>query len=140
MDDNLFDRMVKTLAGVRPRRAALRALAASGIAAATARIAGIDAVATKKKKKKKRCRRIGQDCGGKKKCCDNAGPARCEDFPTGECKGTFSPGKRCCGKVGARCDPNFGIPEGTRGNCSCCTPLFCEDQGGGNFRCQEEPT
>jgi hypothetical protein len=136
MDGRHFDRITRSLADSAPRRAAIKAAAGATLAAALASVGSIaDA------KKKKRCRKVSQTCGssskkGRRKCCNKSGLVRCEAFPTTTCP-TLS-GFYCC--------PNFGPPlgppedEGSRGNCSCCDPLFCGEQSDGSFRCQTEET
>jgi hypothetical protein len=139
MDSDLFDRIAKNLAGRAPRRGAVRAFAAGGLVSIGAGLLKADAIA--KKKKKKRCRKFGQTCGGKKKCCKTKGPALCQEFNNFECSGVELSGNRCCGLERAICNPNFGEPSGDGvGNCSCCAPLFCGQQPGGKFRCQTEDT
>jgi hypothetical protein len=137
MDGELFDRIAKHLAGLTPRRDAVKVVAAGGLASVGAGLLKVHATA--KKKKKNRCRKFGQTCGGKNKCCKNKGPASCQEFDNQECFGVDLSGKRCCGLEGAICNPNFGDP-GAFGNCSCCHPLFCGQQPGGKFRCQNEDT
>ena len=140
MGGNLFDRIAQTLVGTAPRRATVRAFAGSGLAAVAARLGFAEGDA--KKRRKKRCRKIGQQCGGKRKCCNTSGLVRCEEFPVLDCQDIS--GFYCCGQVGAKCDPDFGTPRGpspdTFGNCSCCDPLFCGRQTNGEFRCQIEDT
>jgi hypothetical protein len=140
MGGSLFDRITRTLVDTAPRREAVRALAGSGLAAVAGGL-GLGEVAAKKRRKK-RCRRIGQHCGGKRKCCNGSGLVRCEEFPVLDCPDIS--GFYCCGQVGAKCDPDFGEPRGpdpeTFGNCSCCSPLFCGRQTNGEFRCQIEDT
>jgi hypothetical protein len=143
MDGNHFDRIVKTLADRAPRRETIKALAGGGLLAAAG---GLDASAKRKKNKhKKKERKIGQTCGGRKKCSKKQGPVACQPFPSPLCEGVDLTGNRCCGLEGTICDPNFGTPlEPTPvtgvGNCSCCDPLFCAEQTDGSFRCQIEPT
>ena len=140
MDSRLFDRITKTLADTGPRRNAVKALAGAGLAAFATKLSVDDASA--------RCQRIGQTCGGNKRCCNQSGLVSCEDFPTSLCRRPERPdGKRCCGQEGARCDPKFGNPieprdvsPNSRGNCSCCDPLYCGKQTNGEFRCQPEDT
>ncbi len=143
MDGTTFDRFVKALAGSVPRRAAVKALAGGGLAAAgaTAGVHELDA----KNKKKKRCRKPGQTCGGQKKCCKDKGATVCQDFSSSLCLGVTLSGNRCCGLEGTICDPGFGTPVeidpiNAVGNCSCCDPLFCGKQLDGKFRCQVEVT
>jgi hypothetical protein len=139
MDASLFDRITKTLADAGPRRNAVKALAGAGLAAVTTRLGVNEASA--------RCQKIGERCGGNKKCCNKSGLVSCEDFPTSRCLHPQKPaGKRCCGQEGARCDPRFGDPieprdvsPDSRGNCSCCDPLYCS-KSTGEFRCQSEDT
>jgi hypothetical protein len=141
MDGSIFDRMTKTLANPGSRRAAAATFTATGIAAISTRLGGGgDAGA-----KKKRCRRIGQSCGDRKKCCNTSGLVRCEEFPSTFCVGSGKPaGLRCCSQVGATCDPKFGDDkvgsETSGGNCSCCDPLFCGKQPSGKYKCQIEST
>jgi hypothetical protein len=141
VDSKLFDRITRVLAGISPRRDAAKALAGTGFAAIAARY-GL--VATGAKKKKKRCRKIGQSCGGRKKCCHKSGLVRCQSFPHRDCIGVEFTGRRCCGLEGAPCDPNFGEPLSpdplTFGNCSCCLGLFCGKQLDDSFKCQTEDT
>ncbi|MGH2616075.1 MAG: hypothetical protein ACRDJC_12605 [Thermomicrobiales bacterium] len=140
MDGDLFDHFAKNLAGQAPRRDAVRAFAAGGLATVGSRLFPIEAGA----KKKRRCRKFGQTCGGKKKCCKKKGPASCEEFGNSECFDVELTGRRCCGQEGAICNPNFGTPGSsnpdTFGNCSCCQQLFCGKQPNGQFRCQSEDT
>jgi hypothetical protein len=146
MDGSHFDRITKSLIAHTPRRGAIRALAGAAVASVAARLGFEETAGKHKHKHRKRCRKIGQTCGGKKKCCTKAGPARCLPFPSNfECQGVDLNGKRCCGQVGARCDPNFGLrtgndPSVSFGNCSCCDQLWCGKQPNGEFRCQEEST
>jgi hypothetical protein len=135
MDASLFDRITKTLADASPRRNAVKALAGAGLAAVSTRLGVNDASA--------RCQDIGKSCDGGKTCCNTSGLVSCEPFPQGEC---FDPGVpdglRCCGGVGAPCDPHFGF-RGKFGNCSCCAPLFCarkRQNGKVVFRCRTEDT
>ena len=141
MDDAIFDRLAKLLAGSSLRRNAVRVTAGAGLTALVARLG--DQVVAKKKKKKERCRKFGEVCG-KKKCCTDKGPASCQEFPSALCQGVSLSGNRCCGLEGAICNPNFGTPIDispiSGGNCSCCEPLFCGQQPGGRFRCQTEDT
>jgi hypothetical protein len=142
MDGKSFDRITRLLATINPRREAIRVLAGTGFAAVAARLGADGATG------KKRCRNIGQSCGARKRCCNESGLVRCEEFPANRCQNSGKPtGKRCCGQVGARCDPEFGTPienpidsPNSRGNCSCCDPLYCGKQANGKFRCQIEDT
>jgi hypothetical protein len=143
MDGGVFDRIVMNLAGHRHRREALRALAAGGVLLAGGSFDAEQAAG--KKKKKKRERKLGQTCGGKKKCSKKNGPAVCQEFGSSLCVGVTLTGNRCCGLEGSKCDPNFGVspepdPVNSVGNCSCCEPLFCGTLLDGEFRCQVEPT
>ena len=143
MDGTLFDRIAKTLAQAEPRRNAVKALAGVGLAAVTIKL-GADNTSAHRQ----RCQNIGQTCGGDKICCNKSGLVRCENFPTSLCVDPGKPaGTRCCGQEGARCDPKFGkqlVPRKfsrtSRGNCSCCDPLYCGKQIDGEFRCQTEDT
>jgi hypothetical protein len=144
MDGSLFDRITKKLADSAPRRAAIRAGAGATLATV---LASIGSVADARKKRKKRCRHVGQTCGssskkGRRKCCNESGLIRCEQFPTETC--TTLSGFYCCGQVGSICDPNFGTPlkmsPSVHGNCSCCDPLYCGLQEDDQFRCQSERT
>jgi hypothetical protein len=147
VDSKLFDRISKSLAGLSPRRDAAKALAGTGFAAAVARYR---IEITGAKKKRKRCRKIGQTCGGKKKCCNKSGLVRCRPFTNIDCDGVDLTGNRCCGLEGAPCDPNFGEPAAggnpmtAFGNCSCCpglvSGLFCGKQSDGSFKCQTTDT
>jgi hypothetical protein len=142
MDGNRFDRLVKSLAERAPRRETVKALVGGGLLATAGTFAG---EARKKKKHKKKVRKIGQTCGGKKKCGKKKGPTACQAFPGPLCAGVDLTGNRCCGLEGTICDPNFGEPLDPTpvtgvGNCSCCDPLFCAEQTDGSFRCQIEPT
>jgi hypothetical protein len=143
MDSKLFDRISKALADISPRRDAAKALAGTGFAAAVARYRA-DQTGAKNKKKKKRCRKIGQTCGGRKKCCNKSGHVKCQSFPHRDCIGTDLTGRRCCGLERAPCDPNFGEPlnqEPTSfGNCSCCLGFFCGKQLDDSFKCQSDDT
>ncbi|MFN8591832.1 MAG: hypothetical protein U0031_10265 [Thermomicrobiales bacterium] len=138
MDGRTFDRIVATLSGSGPRRDAVKVALAAGLSVAASRFRTPDTQAGKKK----RCRKIGESCGGKHKCCNNSRSVKCQEFPVGECQDLS--GFHCCGIEGARCDPHFGTPSGggpnTFGNCSCCGPLFCGKQLNGEFRCQTEDT
>lgn len=140
MDSSTFDRIVKMLAGIAPRRKAVRGAVGMGVATVASRLSINATEATKKRRK--RCRRRGQTCGGKKKCCNKSGLVRCQEFPATECNDIF--GFHCCGLEGAKCDPDFGEPTGvgpdTFGNCSCCDPLWCGRQLDESFRCQTEST
>lgn len=138
MDSLTFDRIAKALSGITPRREALRAAIGAGATAAAMKHGDIS-LARKKRRHKKRCRKIGQTCGGKQKCCTGAGNTLCQPFENSECFGVDLEGLRCCGTEGTRCDPTFGQP-GAFGNCSCCSPLFCGEQMDGSFRCQTEDT
>jgi hypothetical protein len=135
MDGRLFDRITKTLADVGPRRNAVKALAGAGLAAVTTRLGISDASAS--------CQKIGQVCNANKTCCNKSGLVTCESFPQGECFHPHVSGPfRCCGGVGAPCDPHFGF-RGKYGNCSCCAPLFCarkRQNGKVVFRCRTEDT
>jgi hypothetical protein len=135
LDGSTFDRIAKTLSDSAARRGTLKALAGGSLAALAGRL-GRDPVEAKRRRK--RCRKIGQSCGTKK-CCNKSGLVRCQDFPSNQECGGFGQeitGRRCCGLVGAHCDPNFGTPD-LFGNCSCCAHLFC-GQVGDEFRCTEE--
>ena len=140
MDGTLFDRLTKTLADAGSRRNAVKALAGAGLATVATKVGVNDASA--------RCQKIGESCGGNRKCCNQSGLVSCEHFPTSLCLHPHKPaGRRCCGQEGARCDPNFGDPlepreisPHARGNCSCCDPLFCGKQPNGDYRCQAEST
>jgi hypothetical protein len=137
VDGSTFDRIVKSLAGLAPRRGALKVAVVAGASGAASRHGLAETVA-----RKRRCRRRGQKCGGRKKCCNRSGLVRCREFPVLDCKDIS--GLRCCGLEGASCDPDFGTPAGPSptsfGNCSCCGPLFCGKQVDGSFRCQTEDT
>ena len=144
MDGSSFDRITKLLTAINPRREAIRVLAGTGFAAVAARL-GADEIEARKK----RCRKIGQSCTGKRKCCRNdRAEVSCVEFVeprTGECFGEdLRAGFRCCGQIGHPCDPNFGDREGAGfGNCSCCPPLFCGRKKKKDrfvFRCQAEDT
>lgn len=142
MDGASFDRIARTLSSPSLRRTALKALAGGGLAlAATHTPERI----TSAKRRHKRCRKAGQTCGNQKKCCGKNGPLVCQPFTSTLCLGETLGGNRCCGLEGAKCDPTFGLPQepmdpGSRGNCSCCAPLFCGMQLEGEFRCQVEVT
>jgi hypothetical protein len=143
VDATSFDRLVKALVGIVPRRVAVRVAIGTGITGVASRFGLAESAARKKKrKKKKRCRRQGQTCGGKRKCCNKSGLIQCREFPVLDCEDIA--GFYCCGLEGAPCDPGFGTPAGpsptTFGNCSCCGPLFCGEQLDGSFRCQTEDT
>jgi hypothetical protein len=144
VDGRTFDRIAKALSGMVPRREAVRAVLGTGAAAATAQIGLVATAARQRRKKKVRCRKPGEVCGGKKKCCTKNGPAVCQAFGSPQCRGVDLTGNRCCGQEGALCDPDFGTPlemtPNSRGNCSCCSPLFCGRQMDGSFRCQTEET
>lgn len=138
VDSHLFDRLVKSFAGITPRRAAVRTAAAVGLGVFGSRLGAVKTRA----KGKKRCRKNAKVCGGRKKCC---GDLRCELFGNQECVGVALLGKRCCAPEGVRCDPEFGEkqpPAGPQqfGNCSCCAGLWCGQQTDGSFRCQTEDT
>ena len=140
MDASLFDCITKSLADAGSRRNAVKAFVGAGLAAVSTRLGVNDASA--------RCQKIGQRCGGNKQCCNESGLVRCENFPTPLCVDPGKPaGTRCCGQEGARCDPKFGkqlVPrkfsQTSRGNCSCCDPLYCGKQSDGKFGCQTEDT
>jgi hypothetical protein len=145
MDSNAFDRLARAFSGIAPRRNAVQAAIGAGIAASVSRVGSAGVAA--KKKRKRRCRKPGERCGGKHKCCDKSGPTRCATFDSFLCSGVSLGGRRCCGQEGARCDPTFGDPiedpvdsPNSVGNCSCCEPLYCGEQPNGQFRCQEEDT
>lgn len=147
MDSRTFDRIAKALSGVSPRREAIRAALGSGAAATAAQLGSPTSSAKnrrKNKKKKDRCRKIGETCGGKQRCCSSAGNTLCQAFDNSECLGIELDGFRCCGTEGTRCDPNFGERASmnpiNHGNCSCCGNLFCGQQMDGSFRCQTEDT
>jgi hypothetical protein len=144
VDGRTFDRIAKALSGMVPRREAVRAVLGTGAAATAAQIGLVATAARQRRKKKVRCRKPGEVCGGKKKCCTKNGPAVCQEFSSLLCVGVDLTGTRCCGQEGAGCDPNFGTPlemsPTSRGNCSCCSPLFCGEQTDGSFRCQTEDT
>ncbi len=123
MDGNRFDRITKTLI----RREAVRALAASGLAAIAARIGFAE---TGAKKKEKRCRRQGQTCGGRKKCCSNK--TKCQDITKPGCAQVV--GKRCCGLEGAVCSNDDGNMH-----CDCCDGFFCTGSAGLG-QCTSTPT
>ncbi len=126
MDGSHFDRIARTLAAGFPRRDALKAIAASGVATLGSRL-GFEETASGKKR---RCRKRRRTCGGKKKCCGKN--TACRSFPTATC--TTLSGRHCCGLEGAPCNNDPAI-----NNCDCCDGLFC---GGfeGQGRCQEEPS
>jgi hypothetical protein len=140
MDGINFDRFARTLASPSHRRRALVALAGVGLLGASVH----DSDDVSGKKKKKRERKLGQTCGGKKKCSKKKGPVSCQPFPSNLCQGVALTGNRCCGLEGSRCDPTFGTPIDVSpisgGNCSCCEQLFCGKQLSGEFRCQVEDT
>jgi hypothetical protein len=140
MDASRFDHLVRSLSDRLLRRDALRALAGGGVVLA-ASTAADDAAG---KKKRKRCRKPGQTCGGRKKCCQGDGAALCQAFNNTLCQGVTRSGNACCGVEGTICDPDLGTPLGTtpgqHGNCSCCADLFCGEQLDGSFRCQTEQT
>ena len=125
MDGSRFDHIAKSVAADFPRRDALKALAASGVAALGSRL-GFEETAAGKRR---RCRKRRRTCGGKRKCCGKN--TACRSFPTATC--TTLSGRHCCGLEGAPCDNDPAI-----NNCDCCDGLFC---GGfeGQGRCQEEP-
>lgn len=127
MDGSRFDRIARTLAAGLPRRAAVKAAAASSVAAIGARL-GFEETAAGKKK---RCRKRRKSCGGKKKCCGKN--TACRSFPTDTCL-TLS-GRRCCGLEGSVCKND---PENLN-HCDCCDGLFCGGPVGEPSRCQEEP-
>ena len=127
MDGNRFDRITRTLLASLPRRDAVKALAASGVATLGARLGVEETIAGKKK----RCRKRRKTCGGKKKCCGKN--TACRGFPTPTCA-TLS-GRRCCGLEGAPCSNDPAI-----NNCDCCDGLFCGGFIGEPGRCQEEPS
>jgi hypothetical protein len=144
MDGSLFDRITKLLIDAAPRRQAVRAAAGASLAAVAARF-GVDDAGARKKKRKKRCRKIGQTCGsGNGKCCNNSAVVRCEEFSNLWCQGVELTGFRCCGQVGARCDPTFGTTIDpspiSGGNCSCCADFYCGKQLDGVYRCQTDDT
>ena len=127
MDGNRFDRIARTLAAALPRRAAVKTVAASAVAAVGARLGFEETVAGKKQ----RCRKRRKSCGGKKKCCGKN--TACRGFPTDTCL-TLS-GRRCCGLEGAPCNNDPGI-----NNCDCCDGLYCGGLIGEPGRCQEQPS
>lgn len=135
MDGRLFDRFTKTLADIGPRRNAVKALAGAGLVAITTRL-GVNAASAS-------CQPIGKSCDATRVCCNTSGLVRCEPFPQGECFDPGVPGgTRCCGDVGAPCDPHFGS-RAKFGNCSCCAPLFCgrkRRHGKVIYRCRTEDT
>jgi hypothetical protein len=142
MNGSVFDRIVMNLAGHGHRREAFRALAAGGVLLAGG---SFDAeLAAGKKKKKKRERKLGQTCGGKKKCSKKKGPVSCQPFDNNLCVDVELSGNRCCGLEGSLCDPGFGTPIDVSpisgGNCSCCSQLYCGKQLTGEFRCQVDDT
>ena len=143
MDSHLFDRLVKSFAGITPRRAAVRIAAGAGLGAVATRLGPAGTTAKDKDKNtKKRCRKNAKTCGGKKRCC---GDLRCRPFENRECIGVELSGQRCCATEGNRCDPNFGDKQSPSnplsfGNCSCCANLFCEKKPDDSFRCSTVDT
>jgi hypothetical protein len=124
MDGTLRVRLARVVAGSLPRRATAKVLAGGGLAAAIARFGRS---AGEARRKKRRCRKRGQTCGGKKKCCDRSGLVVCREFPT-----TFCPdrsGRRCCGLDGAGCSRDNPVGR----HCDCCDGFGCNLEG----RCQE---
>jgi len=120
MDGNRFDTIVRTLTIVKPRRAPLRALGASGLAATLARFVGLDEAAAAACKGFRedcnndndccsrrcsggecRCGRRGDDCRENRDCC---GRRRCKRRPGG------CGGKGCCNELGESCNRR----------CDCC--------------------
>ena len=126
MDGTRFDRLIKALVARGHRRDALKALAGTGLVAITTH-PDDDAAA---KQGKKRCRKRGQTCGGKKKCCDKKDKCRSSGNP--ECLLTSS---YCCGIEGAPCSKDD--PSGL-GVCECCGGLHCG--GSEPQRCVPEGT
>jgi hypothetical protein len=113
MDSTLFDRITKALASFGPRRDAMKALAASGLAIATANLRGGVAPAHRKK----RCRKRNESCGGKKKCCSKKDKCGASTDTTCELTGSY-----CCGKEGAPCNKTVANNGGA---CECCAGFHC---------------
>lgn len=127
VDETLFDRITRTLAGSAHRRATLRASAAAALGGI------VVGIAEAKKKKKKRCRKRLERCGDGKRCCNGSGRIKCQIVQAGAkpaCDSLL--GRRCCGIDGATCDP-------AKNDCDCCPNTFC-DEVDGQFRCREPLT
>jgi hypothetical protein len=128
MAEPFFDRIARILTGIAPRRDAVKAMAASGLATVTTRRE--DAAA--KSHHRKRCRKRGESCGGKKKCCNKPDRVKC-GRPTPACE---ERGKHCCGTEGASCHKT---ESNNSGACECCEGMVCVPEGK-TFRCKPEGT
>ena len=128
MDGNRFDRITKSLITSLPRREAVKALAAGGLAAAIARLASGETTA---KKKGRRCRDQGQMCGGDKKCCGHK--IKCQNITKMGCDHVT--GKRCCGLEGAVCNNDAD----SNSHCVCCDGFYCTGIAGLG-QCTSTPT
>lgn len=139
MDGDRFDAMAKTLAGIGSRRAALRTLAASGLAAGLTPL-GFEVAAA--------CKKSGRTCDKNNDCCNK------------QCKGgrKGKKGKCQCARVGRRCSSfaDFNDCCGSSMSClgpsgdtrcckrndatcgrtrDCCGDEDCEAAPGGRKRC-----
>ena len=108
MDTTRFDAIARQLAAPTARRAALKTLAATGLAVGLTRV-GLHAVPTdaKKRKKKKGPKKpLGESCSKSKTCANGLSCQIANDSQT--CSGLSE--KRCCKPIGADCDDG----------CECC--------------------
>jgi hypothetical protein len=115
MDTTRFDAIARHLAEPTARRAALKTLAATGLAVGLTRV-GLRPVPTDakkgKKKKKGPKKPLGEQCNKSKTCANGLFCQIANDSQT--CSGLSE--KRCCKPIGADCDDG----------CDCCgTNVIC---------------
>ena len=122
MDGSQFDAWTRRRVG----------LAAGGLAGSLLSLEAVKVAAAKKKKKKARCKRDGQDCGGKQKCCTDLVCRPIEGLN----------GRHCCRDVDQQCTAMAQCCSGLcEGVCVCksvdsacfvdnnCCSGNCNDQG-----------
>lgn len=142
MNDLGFDRLTRTLAASRARRAAVMA-SFGGVLAALATRFGPEVDARKKRKRKKNkkknknkcatpeCLDLRASCAANAECCGaDLGVVACREHLSTNvaCISQF-PGRRCCALETVLCNPG-------NGNCDCCDDLVCSLADDDQFRCQ----
>ena len=134
MDAPTFDELTRIVSLTRSRRAALGALAATGLGSVLLTTSDAEGKGKGKKKRKRKCKKVeGKPCTTDKTCCNGKTNNICAVR-----SGAGNSDKTCCGSTGAKCggfndDLDAVAPF-------CCQGFTCNATGPGVFgTCQPAP-